>query len=294
MRTLLAFTTLMLLPLSALANDAPCKFTETRDLTLQLDGAKTVVFEVNQHDLHLLAGKGPAQLSGRACASNADWLRELTLTQQRSGDKLVVSLRREGKQSWSVGSDSYAWLDIRGSVPADVMVQLKVGSGDAHVDGARSLSVDVGSGDADVLRTQGAVHATVGSGDLMIDGAESVNLLSVGSGDAKVSHVRRDLQVGTIGSGDADLRDIGGNVRIDTIGSGDADVRVVGGNADIGVVGSGDVELRDITGNLKVGAHGSGDVRVNGVGGNLTVERSGSGSIRHDGVRGTVSLPRGK
>lgn len=293
MRTLLACTTLMLLPLSALANDAPCRFTENRDLQLDLDGAKTLVIEVNQHDLHVEAGTGPARLSGRACASNADWLRDLTLTQQRSGDKLVVSLRREGKQGMAIGQN-YAWLDIRGSVPADVMVQLKVGSGDAHIEGARSLSVDVGSGDANALRTRGSVHAAVGSGDLVIDGAESVNLLSVGSGDAKVSTIRRDISVGSIGSGDVDLRDVGGNLSIQTIGSGDTDVRQVRGNVEIGVVGSGDTELRDIGGNLHVGSHGSGDIAADGVGGNLTVNRSGSGDIRHGGVRGTVSLPRGK
>lgn len=293
MRTLLACTTLMLLPLSALANDAPCRFTENRDLQLDLGGAKTLVIEVNQHDLHVEAGSGPARLSGRACASNADWLRDLTLTQRHSGDKLVVSLRREGKRGLVVGNN-YAWLDIRGSVPADVMVQLKVGSGDAHIEGAKSLSVDLGSGDADALRTQGSVHATVGSGDLLVDGAESLNLLSVGSGDANVSNIRRDVTVGSIGSGDVDLRDIGGDLRIDSIGSGDTDVRQVRGNVEIGVVGSGDTGLRDITGNLRVGSHGSGDIKADGVGGNLTVERSGSGDVRHSGVRGTVSLPRGK
>lgn len=293
MRTLLACATLMLLPLSALANDAPCKFTENRDLKLDLAGAKTVVLEVNQHDLHVVAGSGPAQLSGRACASSADWLRDLTLTQQRSGDKLVVSLRREGKQGIVIG-DNYAWLDIRGSVPADVMVQLKVGSGDAHVEGARSLSVNVGSGDADVLRTQGSVHAAVGSGDLLIDGADSLDLLSLGSGDAKVSNIRRDVSVGSIGSGDLDVRDVGGNLAIRTIGSGDADARQVRGNVEIGVVGSGDVELRDVGGNLLVGSHGSGGIKADGVGGNLTVQRSGSGDVRHSGVRGTVTLPRGK
>lgn len=293
MRTLIACTALMLLPLSALASDAPCKFTENRDLQLQLGGAKTVVFEVNQHDLHLQAGSGPAQLSGRACASKPEWLAGLTLTQRREGDKLVVSLRREGSPGIVLGQN-YAWLDIRGSVPDQVMVQLKVGSGDARIEGARSLSVDLGSGDVDALRTRGSVHATVGSGDLLLDGAGSVNLLSVGSGDAKVSNVGGDVKVGSIGSGDVDLRDIEGNLHIDTIGSGDTEARQVRGNVEVGVVGSGDLELRDIGGNVRVSRHGSGDVKAEGVGGALTVERSGSGDVRHRDVRGAISLPRGK
>jgi hypothetical protein len=76
----LAVASLLLLPLSALADEPQCKFNAPRELKLDLAGAKAVVFEVNQHDLVLTAGPGPAQLGGRACASNADWLRELTVT----------------------------------------------------------------------------------------------------------------------------------------------------------------------------------------------------------------------
>jgi len=293
MRTLLACTSLLLLPLAAAANDAPCQFTENRDLQLQLAGAKTVVFEVNQHDLRLQAGSGTPSLSGRACASRAEWLPELTVTQRREGDKLVVSLRREGRNTWVTGQN-YAWLDMRGSVPDNVMVQLKVGSGDVRIEGARSLSVDVGSGDVDALRTTGSVHATVGSGDLVVDGAGSLDLLSVGSGEARGSNIRGDVHVGSVGSGEVELRDIDGNLRIDTVGSGDTEARQVRGNVEIGVVGSGDTELRDVGGSVRVRSHGSGDIKAEGVGGALTVERSGSGDVRHRDVRGTVTLPRGK
>jgi hypothetical protein len=59
MRSLLACSALLLLPLSALAADAPnCKFTAARALKLDVAGAKTVVFEVNQHDLKVVASAG--------------------------------------------------------------------------------------------------------------------------------------------------------------------------------------------------------------------------------------------
>lgn len=144
----LAVASLLLLPLSALAEQPQCTFNEPRDLKLDLAGAKAVVFEVNQHDLVLTAGGGAAQLSGRACASNADWLRQLTVTQQKVGDKLVVRLQREKQNlSINIGGSNYAYLDLRGSVPDTLLVQLKVGSGDVSVTGAHSLSADVGSGD---------------------------------------------------------------------------------------------------------------------------------------------------
>ncbi len=288
----LAIASLLLLPLTALADEPQCKFNEARDLKLDLAGAKAVVFEVNQHDLVLQAGPGAAQLSGRACASNADWLRELTVTQQKVGDKLVVRLQRENaSRSLNLGN-GYAYLDMRGSVPDTILVQLKVGSGDVSVSGAHSLSADVGSGDITLQGIKGLVTAAVGSGDVTLDGAGALNLLSVGSGDFKARNVRGDARVGTIGSGDFELDGAGGNVEIGTVGSGDSELRQIKGNARIGTVGSGDTTLREIGGSVSVGRHGSGDVTVRDIGGDLRVEHSGSGDIRHSNVRGKLELPR--
>jgi len=270
----LAVASLLLLPLTAFANEPQCKFNEPRDLKLDLAGAKAVVFEVNQHDLVLQAGPGTAQLGGRACASNADWLRQLTVTQQKVGDKLVVRLQREGR-SLSMSGNSYAYLDLRGTVPDTILVQMKVGSGDASVTGAHSLSADVGSGDIKLENIKGLVTAAVGSGDVTLDGAGALNVLSVGSGDFKARNVRGDAKVGTIGSGDFELDTVGGNV-------------------EIGVVGSGDVDIDQTGGNVHVRSHGSGDITVNGAGGNLTVDHSGSGEVRHRDIGGKVTLPRGK
>lgn len=109
MRSLLACSALLLLPLSALAADAPnCKFTAARTLKLETSGAKAVVFEVNQHDLKVVASKGGGQLDGRACASSQEWLDQLVLDQRKEGDKLVVSLRREGRDSGISLGSSYA------------------------------------------------------------------------------------------------------------------------------------------------------------------------------------------
>ncbi|MCC7635487.1 DUF4097 family beta strand repeat-containing protein [Stenotrophomonas rhizophila] len=289
----LAVASLLMLPLAAPASEPQCKFSEARDLKLDLAGAKAVVFEVNQHDLVLQAGPGPAQLGGRACASNADWLGELTLTQQKVGDKLVVRLQR-AQRAITLGGNSYAYLDIRGSVPDTVLVQLKVGSGDASVSGAHSLSADVGSGDVTLRGIKGLVTAAVGSGDVELDGAGSLNLLSVGSGDFKARNVRGNAKVGNVGSGDLGLTGVQGNVALGDIGSGDVDLRQVKGNVTIGTVGSGDVDIRNAGGNVSVERHGSGDVTVHDVGGSLTVSRSGSGEVRHGNVSGPVNLPRGK
>ena len=263
---------LALLPGVALA-DEHCKFSQPQAMDLALAGVKAVVFEVNSHDLRLQASPGArAALSGRACASSQDLLGQLSLTQEKVGDKLVVRLQRESR-GLNIGfGSSYAWLDITGTLPDPLLVQLKVGSGDASLSGAQAMSADVGSGDVKARDIKALATAAVGSGDIELDNVGTLHVVSIGSGDVRVGGVRGDARVGSIGSGDLELRDVQGNVEIDSIGSGDADIGGVRGTVGLGTLGSGDLRVRDA--------------------GGLRVRHSGSGSIDHSGIRGTVELPK--
>ncbi len=263
---------LALLPGVALA-DEHCKFSQPQAMDLALAGVKAVVFEVNSHDLRLQASPGArAALSGRACASSQDLLGQLSLTQEKVGDKLVVRLQRESR-GLNIGfGSSYAWLDISGTLPDTLLVQLKVGSGDASLSGAQAMSADVGSGDVKARDIKALATAAVGSGDIELDNVGALHVVSIGSGDVRVGGVRGDARVGSIGSGDLELRDVQGNVEIDSIGSGDADISGVRGTVGLGTLGSGDLRVRDA--------------------GGLRVRHSGSGSIDHSGIRGTVELPK--
>ena len=263
---------LALLPGVALA-DEHCKFSQPQAMDLALAGVKAVVFEVNSHDLRLQASPGArAALSGRACASSQDLLGQLSLTQEKVGDKLVVRLQRESR-GLNIGfGSSYAWLDITGTLPDTLLVQLKVGSGDASLSGAQAMSADVGSGDVKARDIKALATAAVGSGDIELDNVGALHVVSIGSGDVRVGRVRGDARVGSIGSGDLELRDVQGNVEIDSIGSGDADIGGVRGTVGLGALGSGDLRVRDA--------------------GGLRVRHSGSGSIDHSGIRGTVELPK--
>jgi hypothetical protein len=264
---------LTLLSSAATASDRRCAHSEARDLALDLSGVKTVMFEVGSNTLRLDAVPGNAgALQGRACAVSADLLQGLTLTQRREGDKLVVTLRDDRPLRISFGS-SYSYLDIGGTVPDNVLVQLKVGSGDASVTGASTVSADVGSGDAEARKTRGRVTAKVGSGDVKVDDAGALHVLSIGSGDVQAVNVRGTVEVGSIGSGDFTLKGAGGDVRIGSIGSGDADLERISGNIVVNSIGSGDLDVADVTGNL-------------------TVRSKGSGSIGHNRVSGTVDIPR--
>ena len=267
------FALLLAAPTLALADDN-CTHSAPRQLQLDLAGVKKVRVETHQFGIDLRATPGPAHaLQGRACASKAQWLPDLTLTQERKGDTLVVSLRREKEAGLSsLFGDNYAWMEISGTVPADMLVQLVVGSGDASLDGAASASADVGSGDAKLRNIRGAVTAKVGSGDIELDGAGSLDVLSVGSGDIKARNVGGKVEVGSIGSGDFELDGARGDVSVGSIGSGDAELRNVGGAVRIDSVGSGGAEVRGAA--------------------SLSVGSIGSGGVDHSNVTGAVELPR--
>lgn len=235
-----------------------CQHQSPRALTLDLKGADRVSITLRSHDLKLRGtapGTGGA-VRGRACASSAELLEGLTVTQRRDGTTLLIDIGRdEGVNpggTW--GRDRYASLDLGIAFPNTLPVTLDVGSGDAEVDGVASLSAKVGSGDLDVRSVAGRVQATLGSGDV-------------------------------------DASDIGA-LRVDSIGSGDLKAMRVRGDAEIGSVGSGDAELRDVGGSVEVGSIGSGDLTINGVAGDLRVRRAGSGDISQSGVRGRVDVPR--
>ncbi len=251
----------------------PCAFTAPQSLNLDLGGSNTVVFEVNSHDLRLQASPGAkAALGGRACASSQALLEQLSLSQRKVGDKLVVTLERKSQGLNINLGNTYAYLDLTGSLPDDILVQLKVGSGDASLAGAQSMSADVGSGDVSARDIRGLATAAVGSGDVEFHNIGALYLLSVGSGDAKINGVRGDARVGSVGSGDLELQGVQGAVRIESIGSGDVDVRDSRGAVSLGSLGSGDLDVRGAA--------------------SLKVDRLGSGSVNHSGISGAVDLPK--
>ena len=275
--------TALSLPLLALAlANAPaaqaddgrsCRHSAPQSLVLDIGDARKVEFHVGNGHLRLDGKPGrQGNLQGRACGSSADELSRLRVEQAREGDTLVVRMVREERSGWNLGN-RYAWLDLAGSVPDGMPIEVSVGSGDAWARGLSELGLTVGSGDADARGIRGRVDARVGSGDITLADIGSLDLGSVGSGDATVRGVRGDARVGSVGSGDLELADVQGDV-------------------DVGSLGSGDIDLARIGGSVVFGSIGSGDVDIERVGGGLTVRALGSGSVDHAGVAGRVDLPR--
>jgi len=251
----LVFTTMLFAPFAAFAAGT-CQFEAPRNLQVDLAGVRSVQIDVNSYDLHLIGGadtKGLA-LVGRACASEKSALDQLTVTQRRDGDQLLIDIGGERSRFGfnPFGGNSSTSLEVTVNMPAKVPVTLRVGSGDADVRGVQELRGTVGSGDLHVRQIAGKFATSVGSGDVDASDVGSLQLGSVGSGDFKVDGVKGDASIGSIGSGDVTLRRVGGSVHADTLGSGDLTVRDVGGDFSLGAKGSGDVEHSGVKGKVSV------------------------------------------
>ena len=244
---------LAVIPFGARA-EMPCAHSAQRNLDANLAGVNLVRVETRSHDLKLDGGGSGATLAlrGTACASSQQGLEPLTVQQHREGSTLVITLGADrGSVDGGFGG-FYAYLKVSVTMPGNIPVQLRSGSGDAEVRRVASLDASTGSGDIDVADVAGAVTANTGSGDLTIDRVGSVQLQGVGSGDAKVHGVRGPVKVGSVGSGDLEFGDIGGNVEVDSIGSGDINARGIKGNFTVHSKGSGDVDYADVSGKVDV------------------------------------------
>jgi hypothetical protein len=251
MRSIL-LAAVLLAPISvAAANE--CKYEAPRNLQLDLAGVRGVQIEVNSQDVHVNGRAGMQGLSvhGRACASDKSLLDGLQVTQHREGDQLIVAAESRNRAFHMFGS-SYTSLELDVQLPSTMPLTVEVGSGDADVTGVQQLDSHVGSGDLHVKQVAQAVSVSVGSGDVDISDVGSLSLGSVGSGDARVSKVHGDVRIGSIGSGDVGLRDVGGSVHADTLGSGDLNVHDVGGDLHLGAKGSGDIDYSGIKGRVSV------------------------------------------
>ena len=256
--------------------DHDCKFKAERNLDIDPAGLKALALVLGSSDAQVegVAGIKRIEVRGKACASEEEWLKDLTVDQERSGDRVRVttSKNRSGTHINLFGS-SYAYIDLTVRIPTDLALEVDAGSGDADVTNVASLRFTSGSGDLKAHHIVGDVLVKVGSGDAIIDDIGGLNVERVGSGDIRASNSRGDIKVGHVGSGDVTFADVHGSVRIESVGSGDVGVRHTGGDVEIGSIGSG-------------------DVTVDGVGGNFIVHSAGSGDLHHHQVTGKVDVPK--
>lgn len=266
------FACLLVLVVAPALAGAECRYTADRSFDVPATGLRTVAFDLGSSDVVVEGVPNIAQVEvrGRACASQPEWLEQLTVDQHRSGDRLEIAPHDGHDLHWS--GSHYAYVELHVRMPAKLAVTVKSGSGDAEIRNVASLDFDSSSGDLEANHIAGALGAEVSSGDIR---GEDIG----------------DVDIRGTSSGDINLRDVHGPVNVARSGSGDLHFDTVGG-VDVGSVGSGDVWVANASGDVAVESIGSGDVSVDGVNGNFRVGSRGSGSVEHRNVRGKVSVPR--
>jgi len=269
---LLFASAILLLSTTAWADDCPHR--AARDLDIDAARLEALVIEPGWADIRVrgVPDLARVEVRGKACASSAELLQQLAVSEGREGARAIVRAGREVESSTLFSTVRFSLeLDVR--IPASLVLEVVTGSGDAVVDDVASLAWKAGSGDLEARNVAGLLSASVGSGDVEARGVGRFVLAATGSGGIDVEGVRGDVEVDSGGSGDLTFRRVGGSVRA-------------------GHIGSGDVDLRDIGGNVTVDSTGSGDVTIDGVRGDLTLKSQGSGDITYRNVAGTVDVPK--
>ena len=252
-----------------------CKFKAERPLDIDPAGLHALVLSLESSDARVrgVAGLSRIEVRGKACASQEDWLADLTVEQKRDGDRVVVSTQQHRQNTIGPFHSSYAYIDLEVRIPASLALQIQSNSGDADVADVASLDFSTHSGDLLADHVSGAITAEVGSGDIKADDVGSLELRRSGSGDVRARKVRGDVRIGNVGSGDLTFEDVSRGVHVNSVGSGD-----------VGVHGAG--------GDVVIDSIGSGDVTASNVGGDFIVKAAGSGDIHHRDVKGKVSVPQ--
>ena len=272
------FAGLALLVLAGAAGATECRYSASRNVDLDGASLKSFLLNLGSADAHVrgVAGLSRVEVRGTACASNPDWLKDLQFDTSRSAESATVTVRTgDHSNTFNLfGFSRYAYMKLSVSVPPQLAVAIRSGSGDVVTESLAALDFHAGSGDLQAYGITGALALQLGSGDVQARHVGSVELSSTGSGDVTVAGVNGDVHADRAGSGDMHFSNVEGGVWI-------------------GSVGAGDVNLENISRDVHVDSIGSGDLAVDDVGGNLQVRAAGSGDVTYHSVKGSVSVPKG-
>lgn len=206
-----------------------CDHSAPRSLSSPIAGVTKVIVIGHAGTLKVegRSGAGDVRANGTACASSESLLHDIALRATRAGNELRIEA--------DIPEDLFteqASLDFTVTLPNNIPVVVKDGSGSLEVvntasaditDGSGELIVkgvngDVaiqdGSGSIDVSDVTGQVRIRDGSGSIDVARAGSVLVEADGSGSIDVADIRGDFTVGQKGSGSIDYERVGGKVNV--------------------------------------------------------------------------------
>lgn len=249
-----------------------CEHSADRTANSAGPGIERVIVEAGSGDLAIRGGEGTnVKVDGRACASSAKLLDQISLEIRREGSTVYVRTVLPEMSGIMLGSN-YARIDVTVAVPKSATLKVQDSSGDLEVTDVQAAAIQDSSGDQTVERI---------AGDLEVQDS---------SGEIKIARVGGGLRLRD-SSGDVDVDTVQGEVVVEVDSSGDLDIRGVSAGVRVREDSSGDIEIHNVKGDVTIDDDSSGGILVQDVGGNFTVGSDGSGSIRYERVTGSVRIP---
>jgi hypothetical protein len=246
----LVIASLLALPGAAGAWGSDCKFTADRTASLDTRGVERVAIFARAGELTVKPATG-AMLSatGRACASNEEYLEQTQIKLRRDGNVLQVQVQvPEDMQGIGI---FYASLDLTVAVPAMLPVEITDSSGDMTLDGVRVTRVLDSSGDILANGMTGDVEIEDSSGDISVRDHAGALRIADSSGDIVVRGAREVL-IPRDSSGDIHIEQVSGSVRIEQDSSGDISIVNVERDVEVLADSSGQVKVAGVQGTVKI------------------------------------------
>jgi hypothetical protein len=267
-RSFLALSVTLILPVTAPAWDAGCRFKADRAAGVEAAGVQKVVIRAGAGEMKVIGRGSAVRIEGRgvACASTQELLDATRLHVRREGNTVVVETAMAHGEH-----DGHSYLDLGIALPSGLPVEATDSSGDAVFEDLAALTLQDSSGDLDVRRVSGLVDVGDSSGDIDVVSVGSVRLRD-SSGDIEVQEVRGDVEVELDSSGDIRILSADGGVRVRQDSSGS-------------------IRVEDVQGSVQVDSDSSGDIHASRVRGDFTVSEDSSGTIGHEAIGGRVRVP---
>lgn len=229
-----------------------CEHSRDIDLATDATGVNLAVITAGAGELTIEGGlTDQVVIEGRACASDAGRLEEMSVEIDPRGDRLEIETQIPDGWSWTGGR--YAYIDLHIRVPSGMAVRVVDGSGNLAIRDVASVQLEDGSGNVELSGIRGDVSVDDGSGNL--------DLAAVG-GEIWVHD----------GSGNIDIRDAG-SVVIDSDGSGSIEVDGVHDSVIVHSDGSGAIWVASVGGDFTVHRDGSGGIRHSDVAGTVKIPK---------------------
>lgn len=248
------FLSLLLIPVSLQAWE--CEYSKDISQSLDLSASEKLVVKAAAGNLEVrgVADSDTAQIRGKVCASNEEWLAESTVETSNGTTAEIRVALPDTDSNWSVMGQKYVYLDLELDVPNRLPLEISDSSGDADIFGVGELSIKDSSGDINIEESSGPLT------------------VSDSSGDIEIVDIEHDVTIESDSSGNISGRDIGGTVRVVSDSSGD-------------------IRFRNVDEDFIVERDSSGDISANQIRGDFKVMRDGSGNIDARNVDGVVETP---